>query len=421
LRRATASVALVLLTASCGGATATPRQVDVSGVPGPQNEVSAAVDPTHPNVLFAGSNSFGEQRTRAYTSTDGGRTWTTAFAPPEPPDYVFEADPAVTIDARGREYFAALEFTSARMPRLFVTVRRGPHAPWSAPVSVDAAAVGLAPYVSDDKDVIANDGTHVYLTWSRYMTWTSPKRHRYSIVVSRSDDGGRTWSRPVDVDRSAREIPLYASVAAAGRLVWVAWQSAFGGSRRTVLVARSTDRGTHFAAPVRVSVPACRPGDWKLPAAPETGAPPAPFLVRAGSRLAVTYGSRDCRGRPFVHVALLDRALRKLSDRVLGQGFFAVPAYDGVERKLWVCWYATRDDVNTRYTCAVDFAKPRAAASVESNETGPHAAHGFSGREYGDYEGLAVADGIAHPFWTDSRDLNTLGEEIYTTTLKAWK
>ncbi len=39
------------------------------------------------------------------------------------------------------------------------------------------------------------------------------------------------------------------------------------------------------------------------------------------------------------------------------------------------------------------------------------------GREYGDYEGLAVAGGVAHPIWTDTRRLRTLAEEVYTTTL----
>ena len=43
--------------------------------------------------------------------------------------------------------------------------------------------------------------------------------------------------------------------------------------------------------------------------------------------------------------------------------------------------------------------------------------HGKFKREYGDYEGLAVAAGVAHPVWTDTRRLRTLSEEVYTTTL----
>jgi hypothetical protein len=39
--------------------------------------------------------------------------------------------------------------------------------------------------------------------------------------------------------------------------------------------------------------------------------------------------------------------------------------------------------------------------------------------QYGDYEGLVVAGGVAHPIWTDARDLRTRGEEIYTRALTA--
>ena len=146
----------------------------------------------------------------------------------------------------------------------------------------------------------------------------------------------------------------------------------------------------------------------------------------AADGIAITYGSFDCRTRPEIHVANLDRQLRRLRDTTLGEGFLAVPAYDRGTDTLWVCWYATTDKVHMRYSCTPShdsgrsFEKPRAAASLDSDETGPLAAHGYGGREYGDYEGLAVSHGVAHAFWTDSRDLAELGEEVYTTTLREW-
>ena len=36
---------------------------------------------------------------------------------------------------------------------------------------------------------------------------------------------------------------------------------------------------------------------------------------------------------------------------------------------------------------------------------------------YGDYEGLAVAGGVAHPMWTDARAANRTGSEIFTASL----
>ena len=58
------------------------------------------------------------------------------------------------------------------------------------------------------------------------------------------------------------------------------------------------------------------------------------------------------------------------------------------------------------------FAPPVHAASVASDET----VAGALG-QFGYYQGIAVANGVAHPIWTDTRDLGTLDEEIYTTAL----
>jgi hypothetical protein len=87
-----------------------------------------------------------------------------------------------------------------------------------------------------------------------------------------------------------------------------------------------------------------------------------------------------------------------------------------------VCFYDTAADATrrtARYTCTASadggatWAVPRAVASVASDET-RKPAYSF---QYGDYAGLAVAGGVAHPIWTDSRDLRVRGEEIYSTTL----
>ena len=94
---------------------------------------------------------------------------------------------------------------------------------------------------------------------------------------------------------------------------------------------------------------------------------------------------------------------------------------------LWACFYDTRADRRRRlawYSCTrsrdggARWAAPLRVASVPSNETQRGADKGGGlNREYGDYEGLAVAGGVAHPIWTDTRRLRTLAEEVYTTTL----
>ena len=81
---------------------------------------------------------------------------------------------------------------------MFVVVRSGPDAAWSKPIRV--AALGRARL--DDKPAIAVDNSprsphrgRVYLAWTRIA-----RNVVFSIVLSHSDNGGRTWSKPVKVN-----------------------------------------------------------------------------------------------------------------------------------------------------------------------------------------------------------------------------
>ena len=78
----------------------------------------------------------------------------------------------------------------------------------------------------------------VYVAWARVSRLVV-----YSIVLSHSDDHGRTWSRPVKVNRGGDELN-YASIGIARNgTVYVGWTDS---SRYSVLISRSTDGGRHF-------------------------------------------------------------------------------------------------------------------------------------------------------------------------------
>jgi hypothetical protein len=105
--------------------------------------------------------------------------------------------------------------------------------------------------------------------------------------------------------------------------------------------------------------------------------------------------------------------------------FLPAAAYDPASRALWVCAYVSsvQTPAETRYTCTASldagasFLPPIAVAAVASNEEQPGAFRSFIGRQYGDYTAAAAA-GVVHVFWTDSRQLISAGEEIYTATLR---
>jgi hypothetical protein len=409
-------------------------------------EPAVVVDPSNDRVLLAGSNSFTEGAMRVYASSDRGATWSSSSLYPAPASFLAScaSDPGVAIDGTGRQYYSFIRTTPCRTghPRLYVASRPGPTASWRAPVLVASRRT----VVSDDKPAIAVDTTRssphrsrVYAAWSRL--------HRdgvVSIVLSSSDDGGRTWSRPVNVSGGGRE-ESYASVAVArSGLVYVAWDDA---SAYSLKIARSTDGGAHFEPEHTivtfsiVPIPSCGDG-IVIPASLRTciHANPIVSVDRSGGkrsgRVYVSWAQTDFGGDEGVHVKVFDSRLRTVVSRRDGAGvpvapkpvavrpdqFWPASAVDSSTGALWVCYYDTSGDQARKkafYSCTVShnggrtWAAPVQAASVASDETQPDA----NLRQYGDYQGLAVANGVAHPIWTDSRDLATLGEEIYTTAL----
>jgi hypothetical protein len=421
--------------------------VDVSNLPGPQSETAATIDPTSDQILLAGSNSLGEGMMRAYGSTDGGATWqtTAVFPKPSRADESCAADPGVAIDRNGRQYFSFIRSTPCQLghPHLYVASRAGPDAAWGAPVLVSP----LRGARFDDKPAVAVDRSEASAYVNRvYAAWTRVGHNGgFSILVSSSDDGGKTWSPPVKANRTGEQLSYVTLATSRKGTLYVGWHdiSAFH-----VNIAMSTDGGETFGGEHQViafaivTIPACAAG-IVIPAQKLTCVQPNPIVSvdnsagRYAGRVYVTYTLTDFQGDKGIAVTVFDSRLRPLAGYPVrkqplliaprpvtmnADQFWPASAVDPSDGTLWVCFYDTRGDpkrTSAFYSCTfstdggVSWAKPVHAASVASDETKP----GADTREYGDYEGLAVANGVAHPIWTDSRNLAARGEEIYTTTL----
>jgi hypothetical protein len=437
----------VLGAASLPAAQAAGPEVNISRLPGPQSNATIAVHPTDGRILLAGSNSVLEGAPRVYASVDGGLTWRAALAhrKPSSPRASCSADPGVAIAPSGRQYYSFVRAQPCREgapQRVYVVTRAGATASWSKPILV----AGLDGARFDDKPAIAVDASPSSRFHGRaYLAWTRLRGATFSIVLSHSDNGGRTWSRPVRVNRSGRDL-TYASVAVSRTgAVYVAWTDV---GNFAVKVARSTDGGTRFvretkvAAFVAVTIPRCGSG-IVIPAQPRTCVQANPIVSVDASRgpysgrVYVSYAKTEFRGMQAAHVAVYDPALRAVrpSGDAGGEGrpvapspagersdqFWPQSAVDASSGVAWVCFYDTLGDPTrrtARYWCTlsrdggVTWARPLPAASVASDETQPG-----SQNHYGFYQGLAVANGVAHPAWADSRHLAELAEEIYTTRL----
>jgi hypothetical protein len=438
------AVAVGVLAAA--GSTGGP-EVDVSNLPGPQTNPTIAIDPNNAQILLAGSNDPRAGAQRIYSSMDGGATWQTAttFRPPANVRQTCASDPGVAIDARSRQYYSFDRATPCRSDgayRIFVLTRSGPAATWSKPILVSrlgTARLDDKPSIAVDISPVSKFRNRVYLAWSRLSRATI-----FSIVLSHSDDGGRTWSKPVKVNRSGRELSYSSIAISRNGTVYVAWTD---GTNFAVNVARSTDGGAHFG-PERnvarfsiVTIPHCGSG-IVIPALPTSCVQANPTLAvdasggRYSGRVYVSFTQTEFYGNQGTFVQVFNSRLRGLvkstgtqKGRAVAPAprnehadqFWPQSAVDRSSGALWVCYYDTRGDPSRKkasYSCTVSldggttFAPPVHAASVASDET----VAGALG-QFGYYQGIAVANGVAHPIWTDTRDLGTLDEEIYTTAL----
>jgi hypothetical protein len=439
------ALAVAATVAQVGGAArVTGPEVDVSNLAGPQTNPTIAVDPRSPSVLLAGSNSLLEGAERFYSSTDGGLTWATGTVTPPAASIrtTCPSDPGVAIDGSGRQFFSFDRVTPCRSDapsRVYVVRRDGPAGVWAAPVLV--APLGSARV--DDKPAIAVDTSptspyvgRVYVAWARVSRLVV-----YSIVLSHSDDHGRTWSRPVKVNRAGDELN-YASIGIARNgTVYVGWTDS---SRYSILISRSTDGGRHFgaertaAAFSLIPIPHCGIG-LVLRADPRSCIQANPTVSvdvsggRFSGRVYVSYTGTAYTGVQGPALTTFDSRLRPLSGsplrgqhRIVARNrafryaaqFWVQSAVDQTNGDLWICFYDTAGDPKqtaVHYSCSVShdggrtFARPIRVAHEASDETQP------GGRQYGYYQGLAAAAGTAHPIWTDTRKLVELQEEIYTS------
>jgi hypothetical protein len=452
------------LVVAAGAVAASFDQVNVSNLRGTQAEVAIAADPTNPSVLLAASNSI-DFRTptllgnlmRTYSSSDAGATWAVGLGPLATPYGGLKrcntGDPAPAIDAGGRQYIA---FLAARcvtlesillggakefdIARLEVAMRPDASSAWqvSQVYPVRSARFDDKPAIAIDNNPASPHAGRIYVAWTRVTPGRKHGDISLLIVVSHSDDHGATWSKPVVVPDTRKGETTFAGLAvdSAGTL-FVSWADTEHG----LFLDRSTDGGDTFGPDVTIKLglyasPCEQPGSFSVPAQAQRCLTPTPTVVvdsRVGvpEHVYVTYSKPDRTGRAQdVAVRVYDQNLAPLgAERPVhpsdsGRDEFMSAAAVDDQGRLWVCYYDTgldRTRKTTRYTCtasadgAVTFAAPLAVATNVSNETKRPA----SSFQYGDYEGIVVAGGVAHPIWTDGRDLSAAGEEIYTSTLTA--
>jgi hypothetical protein len=150
-------------------------------------------------------------------------------------------------------------------------------------------------------------------------TWLDAREGTSGVWMSRSTDGGLTWSanRPIYSDPTCPCCRTSVAVDADGA-IYVAWRAILPGDIRDVVVTRSTDGGATWSEPVRT-----REDGWIYPGCPHAG----PSLkVDAGGAIHVGWWTGK-KGEAGVYYARSEDGGRTFAAQPVQIGERARPAH----------------------------------------------------------------------------------------------
>jgi hypothetical protein len=432
------------------------------------SEPFIAINPRNPNNLVAGSKMYQNLddyrfKIGTFVTFDGGRHWTDNGMLPGFPaqtgsesDYYLTSDVWLAFDNLGTAYSIVLDnpagtVTSTGWGMTLEKSANGGRA-WSGPIPIHRNNGLLTSQLFfDDKDAIAVDNTNrtsqtpgnLYACWS--FDTQAVVGANLAIAVSRSTDGGRTWSPAPDslprgvsgLDQSVVGCQLAIGPPAqpgAPGTVYVFWLN-FGTS--TIRMAKSTDGGDTYSAPQDVAaiheLPPQFPGSYfRNLSAPAVGVDQrnGTVYVTWADHHATIPGSncppatdapasQVCDGDILLTKSTDDGAtwsapIRVNKDRVgNGKDQFQPALAVSPNGTLNMMWFDRRKDPGDYYIdtyvgvsrdAGAHWKETRVTKTMWDPAVNPPLAG--DGQFIGDYQGIAASNRFAFPFWQDTTPAN---------------
>jgi hypothetical protein len=188
----------------------------------------------------------------ATRSLDGGVTW-------GPSSVVITGlnpfAPAVATRPNGTAHIVWWAPVSATRPggNIIVSTSTDRGVTWGAPVQVNPVAGSALFYGGIYPNRIPYPWPATSSSGSLFVAWADKGKGEYNIVVARSDDGGTTWSEPVQVnDVDAGDQWMAVLAVDANDLLHAAWFDARTGNIN-LYYASSTDGGRTWSTNLRIT------------------------------------------------------------------------------------------------------------------------------------------------------------------------
>jgi hypothetical protein len=425
----------------------TQTNVNTTGS-GQQSETSIAINPKDANNIIAGANNNAGTTQVVVVSADGGINWKTANLPLTDSNgntFQTSTDPRLAFDKDGNAYFAYVLFDrasgtlttnpAATRNALVVSKSTDKGVTWSNPTPI---VENLSePFPLEDRQAIAVDQKtgKIYVTWTHFYKAPAVREALGGAVyISSSSDGGVSFSTPrsltprVPFDSVQYSMP---AVAPDGDVyvVWASWYP------HQILISRSIDHGYDFSPPVVVGqfmrIPEPR---YTIPAQPNRGIGPAPAIACDNDgAIYVTWpdlASGDSPGSADIDIYVRKSVNKGLGWDTLGTDrkrvnndgrgasqFNVSMAIDASDNSVNIAYYDTRLDptnASTNFFMSRSTDGGQSFTDIQVASAPSREPAGIGGNDYGDYTGIAAANGIVFPVWTDRR---TLTENIFVARI----
>jgi hypothetical protein len=154
-------------------------------------------------------------------------------------------DAVLTTDTAGNFYYAMLSTDANGDSNIGVSKSTDGGVTFTAPTDASTTANGPAP-LFQDKEWIAVDTTGGANAGNLYVSWTKFTQNDAQILFARSTDGGATFSPPVALSTPGSVQGSMPAVGPNGE-VYVVW---FDGGGPQLMIRRSDDGGVTFSNPV---------------------------------------------------------------------------------------------------------------------------------------------------------------------------
>jgi hypothetical protein len=408
-----------------GGAIGNGTNVNVSNAVGTyEGETTGASNGSvivgGSNHLFPGACAANNCAVAAYTSSDGGSTWTTSVMSRTWNGNTFGItfDPGLDYDTAGNFYYAfGGAPLSSDFPNSVAVAKSGPNGlSWGTPVAVTFNTRRFF----DDKYYIAVDRSGGAFTNRVYVTWDRNAGNNQILYLSFSSNGGTSWSAPIKVDdgttKFERVIGAYPAVNQTTGVVYDSWHNY---AKDIIFVDRSSNGGVSWGIDVAAAVTHTGFGQDIGCVGTRSQGPAHALKVDAAGTLHLVYADSIAgRGFDILYVRSSDGGAHWSApvtlndDTTAGHQFHPTLAVSGTT--ISVSFYDRRDDpanclshvyatrsIDGGATWSANVRLTTDASNFDGNANGP-----------GDYSSATPHGAQALPFHSDHRttDADTLME-----------